>query len=1033
MRLFRLVFFILLSFAALWAQADGNKGQILGTVSDPNGSVVPNAKVTIKNTGTGFTRELTTDADGKYRALLLDPGNYDVSSQSAGFSTATLQGIVLSVGGAASGDITLQVQSTTTTVEVGESLIQIALPQPTTNLNSIAITNLPILGRRFQDFATLTPTVQVDPQRGQLSFAGQRGVNSNVMLDGTDYNQPFFGGIRGGERSIFAFTIPQTAIQEFQTVTTGYSAEYGRSTGGILNAITKSGTNEIRGEAFYQIRHKEIGANNPILNLAPNETLQQFGGGAGGPVIRDKWFWFGAIEQQYVRVPRRVFFANLAGVQPTAATQDSLAFFGTQEEPFVQTNNATSLMARTDYQFPAGHRLTLRYQHSRNDAENAVSVGGALSPLSSNALSMEGIERNRIHGGTAQYTHLLSPNIINDVRFSTTYELRPRESNSSLPAVTVGTGGLVGRFGATSFLPTTQDDTRIQIVNGLSVNAGANTFKLGFDYNYLTTSQQFGFNQFGAFNVNGTNVATLLDILSPGGTVANRFGSVDANQYSRQVGNLLAQFNVHQIAFYAQDSWRANSHLTLDFGVRWEGQINPSPDTSNRALADRVAAATFPVGQGKLDPFSIPNALNQWMPRFGFAWTPFSGANSRRTVIRGHTGLFYAATPLLIFAGQTNNFRNPPGNVSLLITPNVQTGETLYDIFRAVGYDLNQGALSNLPVIPLDVVQRAAAYRAGTTGTVDPLTGASLDIIAPDFQNPRSYQAGLGAESEVFSNFVAGIQFNYVNTVHLQRNRDWNLPIPTARAGDQRPIFNRNARPIPTLGTFTVRESSARSMYRGMTLQAQYRVRRFQFGGNYTLSESFSDSDLERDAGGVDYENPFNLRPDYNYSRLDTRHLFNAYGVVTLPWGFEVSMLNQSRSAYPLNATVGTDANGDLQNTDRPYSAPGVPFQRNAFRNRAVTRTDLRILKNFPINDRMRLQFSAEMFNLFNNENVVFNSQTGTGTATFYGLGVDATGAQAPVDTRFRQLRLANGNYNPATTVQQGNPLQAQFGLRLFF
>jgi hypothetical protein len=215
-------------------------------------------------------------------------------------------------------------------LEVGDTLLQVVLPQPTTNLSEAAITNLPILGRRFQDFATLTPTVQVDPQRGQLSFAGQRGVNSNVMLDGTDYNQPFFGGIRGGERSNLAFTVPQSAIQEFQTVTTGYSAEYGRSTGGILNAITKSGSNATNGQAFYQLRHKELGLTNPILNVAPNETLQQFGGAVGGPIVRDRWFWFGAAEHQIARVPRRVLFTTLQNVAETAANRGSLQFFRQQ-------------------------------------------------------------------------------------------------------------------------------------------------------------------------------------------------------------------------------------------------------------------------------------------------------------------------------------------------------------------------------------------------------------------------------------------------------------------------------------------------------------------------------------------------------------------------------------------------------------------------------------------------------------------------------------------------------------------------------
>ena len=198
MNLLRTIAIVVMFACRAWAQADANKGQILGMVTDPNGAAVPNAAVTIRNTGTALTRELKTDGAGQFRALLLDPGDYEVSGQAAGFAVATLSGVLLPVGGTVNAEIGLEIESTVTTLEVSDSLLQAFLPQATTNLNTAAIRNLPILGRRFQDFATLTPTVQVDPQRGQLSFAGQRGINSNVMLDGTDYNQPFLGASAAG-------------------------------------------------------------------------------------------------------------------------------------------------------------------------------------------------------------------------------------------------------------------------------------------------------------------------------------------------------------------------------------------------------------------------------------------------------------------------------------------------------------------------------------------------------------------------------------------------------------------------------------------------------------------------------------------------------------------------------------------------------------------------------------------------------------------------------------------------------------------
>src|SRR5712691_1980287 len=251
MKLALFVFAGLLYSFSLWAQADANKGQIAGTVFDPNQAAVPGAKVVIKNTSTGASREIMSNDAGEFRAVLVDPGTYEVTVDKSGFSQALLKDVVVPVGTAVNLPVVLQVGTTIQTIEVSATLTNADMPAPSTVINTQAIENLPINGRRFQDFATLTPTVQVDTERGQLSFLGQRGINSNVMVDGADYNNPFFGGIRGGERSNSIITVPQSSVQEFQAVTAGYTAEYGRSSGGLLNVITKSGANALHGESFY--------------------------------------------------------------------------------------------------------------------------------------------------------------------------------------------------------------------------------------------------------------------------------------------------------------------------------------------------------------------------------------------------------------------------------------------------------------------------------------------------------------------------------------------------------------------------------------------------------------------------------------------------------------------------------------------------------------------------------------------------------------------------------------------------------------
>ncbi len=1032
-QIFRLLPVFLSAVGWLYGQADANRGQIVGTVYDANQAAVPSANVKITNRATGLVRELTTNDSGQYRALQLDPGTYEIVAQSSGLAPNTVSGVVVSVGSSVGLDIVLQVQAVTTQVEVADTMINVALPAPSAVVNSTAITNLPINGRRFQDFAVLTPSVQAnDGTRGQLSFAGQRAIYSNVMLDGSDYTQPFFGGIRGGERSNSIITVPQSAIQEFQVVTSGYAAEYGRSTGGVMNTITKSGSNQIHGEAFYQNRNRKfsrqspIPVRNPVSGLfervTPSESLQQFGGAAGGPAIKDRLFWFTAVEHQRANIPRRVVFPQLANVTASALTQPTIDFYRGEEKPFTQDNKASALFGRADYQFSKGHRFTARYGFSDSVENNAATTGGATNPFNQAALSNEGIEKDRIHNGTMQYTHLVSPTTVNDLRFSGTYEVRPRLANSNTPSVTT----FIGAFGARNFLPTTQDDQRWQLTDSLSMIRGRHTLKAGVDFSRIGTVQAFGFNQFGLFNTVVSNAQTVAQLLGGNGSNGgNRFDNTAAS-YTRQIGNLIADYGLSQLAFFGQDSFRVNGKLTLDFGLRWEGQFNPTPVANNTELLNSVTSALFPLGT-RLNPAVMKDATRQIMPRFGFAWTPFG--NSHRTVVRGHTGIFYAATPLIVFSGGTNNFRTPPGDVSIQFGADA-TRPTIYNAFLQAGVNLNSASIGNLPIIPLETVQRAATIWLGGGAAPNPFNGASLTLNADDFVNPRSFQSGIGFDTELFSNFVAGVQFNYVNTVHLLRNRNYNLGIPFLNPADQsqRPMFTGLQRVgVRTLNQITVRDSSARGMYHAVTFQAQYRTKKLQFSGFYTMAHNYSDADSERDAGGFEYANSFNLRDEYNYSSQDIRHQFTANAVYQLPLGFEVSGISRANSGLPFSPRVGTDVNGDGNNNDRPYTAPGRPFLRNSFRNRNFARTDFRVMKGFKLGETRRVQFSAEFFNLFNRDNVIIG-----GNNMVYGAGLQPNGSMAAINTQFMRVFQADGSYDPNNS-QIGNPLQMQFGLRFFF
>ncbi len=1022
----------------LYGQADANKGQITGTVYDQRQGLIPNAKISITNTATGATRDLTSGAEGEFRAVLLEPGTYDVVVNALGFAPAQLHGVVVSVGSAIHLPVTLQLGSTAVTVDVTEALTGVDLPAPTTVISSQAIENLPINGRRFTDFAALTPTVQIDPQRGSISFAGQRGINGNVMVDGADYNNPFFGGTRGGERSNFVPTIPQTSVQEFQAITTGYAAEYGRSTGGLLNAISKSGGNAYHGEGFYQIRPRGAAVETPFIatvRTTPNvtvgetrEQLQQFGGGLGGPIKKDKLFWFAAAERQLSNVPRQVFFGTLAGVVPTPQTQEAISFYQAQQGPFQSTNDATTTLGRLDYQLRSGSHLTARFNFSDANANNAITTGAPLPVIDNRALSGSGSEKDRTYTGVMQYTAILTPLVANDLRFSGTHEDRPRTSNSAIPNVS----NAIGNFGARNFLPTVQDDTRYQINDGLSIIRGTHSMKFGGDYSYLTTFQFFGFNQFGSISFATSNVPTILKAMTaaPG---QNRFDDPNV-QYRINIGNLLADYHMHQIAFYAQDQWRINPQFQINYGVRWEGQVNPAPDTSNTAVTQSIQAVSFPLNH-QFDPSKLQNNLNQWMPRFGFTYMPFKG--SAKTVVRGHAGLFYAATPMLVYGGTTNNFRLPPGDLSVFYAGGAGQ-PTLYQVFQAAGFDLNKYTLDKLPI--LTPAQATSAIAAVTGAAPNPFLQASFTGTANDFTNPRAFQAGLGVDQEIGHGFVVSAQLNYVNTVHLERNRDYNLPLPTLRAADGRYVFARGNRPLPQYGQITLRESSARSLYRGATFSTRYNAsKRLQLGVQYTVAQTYSDDDNERTATCCNYDNPANFKAEYGYSSLDVWNQFASYAVYNMPWGLHVSGNFNASTGQPIDPLAGSDVNtsGSGSNNQRAFQAVGKEFPRNYFRNLGFKTVNLRVLKDFKLHEKYTVQLSAEMFNLFNFANVIVGPAGINNVNTIYGLGIDAAGNPTAPRTdangpTFMRLKLPNGLYD-TNNYQIGTPFQSQFGIRFLF
>ena len=1015
------------------AQTQASTGQVSGRAVDSSGGAVRGVTVTVSGTETGVRRSVVTDDRGLYVIPLLPAGSYELLAALPGFQAVKRTSLSVTIGAAITVDLPMLVDGVSETVAVttGTPLVEVTAPIHSTTFDAMVIEKLPTNGRRFQDLIVLTPRAQVDIQRGQISLSGQRGINSNISVDGTDYNEPFFGGIRGGSRSNFAPTIPQEAVREFQVIASGFSPEFGRSTGGIVNVVTRTGTNRPSGSAFYINRHSKLASVNAFDQRAA-PTQQQWGASFGAPIRRDRAFLFAACEQQEINIPRAVLFDAIRDFTPTADSREAFEYFKSLEEPFIQTNDAVTCLGRVDWQLTAA-RFNVRYSGSANVGLNAVSPGNNSFPTTPSSLSFSGTEKDRTDTVVGQFVDASRSNLLFEVRGQYSREERPREAN----AIATRVQTTVGRFGTASFLGQTNTlDWRAQAAGSVTAIAGGHTIKAGAEFNHVLIDNVGGLNQTGAFTVAGSNVRTILETLSAGPT-RNRFDS-PAVTYTRQIGNLRQEMVTNEIAVFAQDSWRATPRLTVTYGLRWEGQWNPSPEADNAALIDAISGFTFPSGR-QVVPTVVPDVLGQVAPRAGFAWNP---RNDATLVVRGHAGVYYARSPTLIFAGPLGAVRDPPAELSVQLPFDVPAGDenrTVYKQLRLIGIDLNQFPLGNLPIITPEQIARLTQELGLPLG---PYTGAQLTLVDPNFKNPKAYQWGFGVERAVTSGFVLGADYSDVRTVNLERNVDLNLPSPVVRVFDpaQRPFFGLRegggSRPIDSLSSVIVRESSARSQYRALTIRARLQGRWAAVNAAYVLSKSLSDDDNEADVGGPTSENAYNLEPEYSFARLDRRHQVSGAWVLHLPFGIETAGNVQYRSGVPIDATIGGDANQDASGgADRPYRAPGVPFRRNLFRNRSTSSVNVQVLKTLTLSQKRRLSIFVDVFNLLNVDGIQY---AGPEVTKYCADPAPLTcGFDAPSNPNFLQVRDRNpassrfGEYLLNNTP--GEPRQVQVGVRLSF
>ncbi len=609
---------------------------------DQSGAVLPNVEVKLKNTGTGVTRSLVTDDRGLFRAPLLPVGRYDVSVEFSGFA-ALQQTIPLTVGQTAALSIHMTVAGTTQQVSVTAEapLIESTRTQVSSTVNDLAVANLPVNGRNFIDFVLLTPGVTRDVRTGDISFAGQRGTLNSLVVDGADNNNTFFGqttGRTGSGRAPFQFS--QDAVKEFQVNSNGYSAEFGRAGGAVINVVTKSGTNELHGSAFEFYRDKSLNAND-VINIINNRArspyhFNQFGASVGGPIVKDKSFFFFNYDGQRSQIPNLVFL-NLPRVVPTdPSTQSAIQTLNGLSQSWNRALNQDTYLGKTDWQLGSAHRLSVRY-NQQNFTGEGFENGGQQNAFEHTGASL--VKTNTVSGTLSS---ILTPTMFNEFRSQFLRDKEPGAANSSRPEATIQEGGqTVLIIGRNNFSPRETTIKRGQFADNLSYIAGRHNLKVGGDWNVDRILNYF------PGNFSGSYTFTSLANFAGGRPTGTGGRYVQAFAGSGTTG-ATTKPNLSEFAWFAQDDIRVNNRLTVNLGLRYDYQGIAQPSARNPDA--QLAAAGIDTSQ-------IPKDKNNLAPRVGFAYRPMAGSD--RLIVRGGYGMFYGRTPsIMIGTAHSNNGLN---------------------------------------------------------------------------------------------------------------------------------------------------------------------------------------------------------------------------------------------------------------------------------------------------------------------------------------------------------------------------------------
>jgi len=1003
---------LLCLYAPVFAQS-GGVASISGTVHDPTGSVVPNAKVVISTASKGEIRSIETNSAGLFAAPALIPGpGYSVSITAAGFAQNDQQGIDLQVGQNVNLDITLTVGQTSTSIEVSGAteLLEDTKTDVSQVVDTRDIMELPINGRRVDSFVLNTPGVTNDAAYGLLTFRGVAGNNS-FLLDGNDNTEQFYDENAGRTRIITQ--ISADAVEEFQVVSANVSAEYGRAMGGVVNTVTKSGGNQIHGSAFYFLRSTGFDAHDPFSAYNPTEHRIQTGGTVGGAIVKNKLFYFLStditrrnfpivdtlVKVGFVDSTNQVWVGCTVSAAQCAAINALLPRFFSQS-PRTASNDL--YFGRIDYHLNDRNTFSASFNFLRWYSPNGIQTG--ISSTSGAGINDNGVDTVAVRNGKATWVSLIGSNFVNSFRYGLDTDRQSDVFDTADIAPALGylsvtvAGVQVGN--ALTYLPRIEPlEVRNEFADDVSWSHGKHLIKGGISFEHVAENISYISNKFGTYSFPTVN-SFAMDYSG------NTAGTKDYSSFSQTFGNPNVAYDLKDIGLYLQDQWQVNDRLTVTLGARYERTFLPPPPAANPA---------FPLTGAPLR-FGTVNL----MPRIGLAYRA-----DNKTVIRIGAGTYYAR----FVAG---------------LLDDVYTGNGMYQV---------SDTLSNATLIAAS----GPTFPNALSGPVAGITGgaSTLDVLSPKLKTPYTEQGTVTIERQIGKDMALTASGIFSRGVNLYGSQDINAPAlgapftytidnATGQAvGTYTTQVYTGARPNPAFGPIYEQTNGVSSWYDALAVTLDKRFSHgFQGLFSYTWSHELDDgqgsgSSNSNIFGFSDLNWTYNglYRFDKGSGALDQRHRL----VFSFIWAPVFTQSNSFFAKYFINnwqlSSITTLQSGrpagslTIHMNDTPvagmlYSADALDGFNGNFRvpflpvdslyTPWLQQENARLTKIIPLpREGMRLSLNFEAFNVANNwaptsmATQAYTEAKGVLTYTPTAFGYGLSDAGFPDGTLARRLQVS--------------------------